>query len=297
MKYVYPKFSNFDCGFFRIGGCGLGNMLFIYSRALVLAKENDATLIYPTWPTFKLGPILRREKDKRFYFGLFSNKSQRPSKLKKIKLLYLNRKVTPEQLQSAPDNSVVIYDNFKMKFDELIKYRDFIYDDIIKNLHDRNRDVLGSDLKSTVAVHIRLGDFKPFNEEDIKNGKNNIQINVSWYSKVINQINEATNFKYNFLVFSDGEEEELKEVLNVPNVTLSKKRNIIEDILLMSKSEFLIASGSSTSLWARFLGELSSLTFTNQLKEKGLSKPDGFEIEAGEEGLSLEQLDIIKSHS
>ena len=293
MKYVYPKFSYFDCGFFRLGGCGLGNMLFIYARALILAKENNATLIHPTWHTFKIGPIIRNEKDKRFYFGLFSNKSKRPSGLKKIKLLYLNPKVTPEQLPTAQDNSVVIYNNFLMKFNELKGHRQLIYDDIIKNLNDKNRDILNINLNSTIAVHIRLGDFKPFNEDDLKSGKNNVQINVSWYANIIKQINEATNYKYKFLVFSDGREESLNEVLSIPNVSLSEKRNIIKDILLMTKAKFLIASGSSTSLWARFLGELSAITYTNQLKEYGLSKPDGFEIETDAQGLTKEQIEKI----
>ena len=34
MKYVYPKLSPRDLFIFRLGGAGLGNLLFTYGRAL-----------------------------------------------------------------------------------------------------------------------------------------------------------------------------------------------------------------------------------------------------------------------
>ena len=60
MNYVYPKLSERDLGFVRLGGAGLGNILFTYARALVYARDHRCRLIWPTWFSFKLGPILRR---------------------------------------------------------------------------------------------------------------------------------------------------------------------------------------------------------------------------------------------
>lgn len=68
MYYIYPKLSEKDCMLFRLGGAGLGNILFTYARAVIyVQKHENAEMIWPTWFSFKLGPILRHESDKRFY--------------------------------------------------------------------------------------------------------------------------------------------------------------------------------------------------------------------------------------
>jgi len=71
--FVYPKFDSIiDIGI-RIGGFGLANCLFVYSRALVLSKINNYSIINPTWRRYGIGQYLRNEKDKRHYFNLFEN--------------------------------------------------------------------------------------------------------------------------------------------------------------------------------------------------------------------------------
>ena len=100
MNYVYPKLSEHDLGFVRLGGAGLGNILFAYARAAVFAREHDCQLIWPTWPSIKLGPILRREADKRFYNDLFSNQSGHIGGLKKMWLLLTRTRVKEAEKES-----------------------------------------------------------------------------------------------------------------------------------------------------------------------------------------------------
>ena len=54
-----------------VWGGGLGNLLFIFARSIVLAEKINSQIIWPTWPSIKVGPWIRREKDKRFYGDLF----------------------------------------------------------------------------------------------------------------------------------------------------------------------------------------------------------------------------------
>ena len=62
MYYIYPKLSEKDGILFRLGGAGLGNILFTYARAVIYVQNHeDAEMIWPTWFSFKLGPILRHE--------------------------------------------------------------------------------------------------------------------------------------------------------------------------------------------------------------------------------------------
>ena len=41
MKYVYPKFDGIDLYFVRLGGSGLGNLLYPFFQALVYAKKEN----------------------------------------------------------------------------------------------------------------------------------------------------------------------------------------------------------------------------------------------------------------
>ena len=66
--YIYPNFGDKEYfNIIRVGGPGLGNLLFPYFRAYIYAIRYKGNLIDPIWPTFKLGPILRNELDNRFY--------------------------------------------------------------------------------------------------------------------------------------------------------------------------------------------------------------------------------------
>ena len=49
MKYVYPKFDGIDLIFFRIGGSGLGNLLYPFFRSLVYSKKENLEVISPVF--------------------------------------------------------------------------------------------------------------------------------------------------------------------------------------------------------------------------------------------------------
>ena len=73
MKYYYPALSDKDLGWIRIGGPGLANCMFLAANAYISSIRGDGKLITPTWCKFSLGPILRKEHDKRVYNQLFND--------------------------------------------------------------------------------------------------------------------------------------------------------------------------------------------------------------------------------
>ena len=75
MKYYYPALSDKDLGWIRIGGPGLANCMFLAANAYISSIRGDGKLITPTWCKFSLGPILRKEHDKRVYNQLFNQLS------------------------------------------------------------------------------------------------------------------------------------------------------------------------------------------------------------------------------
>src|SRR5262249_28756870 len=56
-----------------VGRGGLGNMLFPWARAEVFRKRHGVPMLAPQWTQFKIGPLLRGERDKRYYTGLFDH--------------------------------------------------------------------------------------------------------------------------------------------------------------------------------------------------------------------------------
>ena len=65
--YHYPLLSKPDIGIFRGPGPGFGNLLFPIGRALQEAQAKNEIFVRPTIFNIKIGPILRWERDLRFY--------------------------------------------------------------------------------------------------------------------------------------------------------------------------------------------------------------------------------------
>ena len=68
MKYTFVSLGKLESLGIRLGGAGLGNILFPWATALVYAKMHNLIRIQTTWRSFKIGTYLRKEKDKRMYF-------------------------------------------------------------------------------------------------------------------------------------------------------------------------------------------------------------------------------------
>jgi hypothetical protein len=63
------------------------------------------------------------------------------------------------------------------------------------------------------------------------------------------------------IVYSDGTAEQLAKLLALPNVTRAAKQESVTDLLCMTKSAALVASGSGFSLWSSFLGQVPTIYY------------------------------------
>lgn len=287
MTYLYPQFSEFELPGLRLGGAGLGNLLLIYFRAWLAAKEHGYAFVWPTWPSFKPGTYLRREKDKRFYGDVFRNRSGYVDGLKKQLLLHRRGAVTVnagdyDYSRIGPD-AVIFYKYYSMGFQDLIPHVDEIREEILRNLSRKSRRGLEGDMRRCVNVHVRLGDFA-VNRNALNAGRDNIRIGIGWYVATVRKLKALLGEEIRFNVFSDGTDEELADLLALPGVKRVFFGNSMADILGLSRAPLMIASGSSFSLWARFLGQCSSISYPNQIKDRVLApERDGFEIELAED--------------
>lgn len=229
-KYVYPKLMAFrDCLLFRIGGSGLANCLFVYARAIRYAHQTGAKLITPTWEKFSIGTYIRWERDKRGYVGLFSAKGE-VNGLKKVRAVLLGHPQVEEGLQHY----------FCDLLDDHAYISSYIIDHIRPVIKKRVDEF---DFSHCVAVHIRLGDYPLSHRTPLE-----------WYREKIMDMSD--NGQYRFLLFSDGTDEELRELTALPNVERAFFGNAIADIYAISKSCYLIGSDSTFSGWGAFLGQV-----------------------------------------
>ena len=283
MKYVYPKLSDKDFYIIRIGGLGLGNMLFTYAKAVLYARGHGARLIWPTWVSIPVGQILRRESNKRFYHDLFQNRIGAVSGFQKLRLLWTRKK------------DIVVMEGMEGEFEPIAgkENSEYLYRHFQTILQERNRKAMEFEPGNGICMHIRLGDFTRGTEADLKAGNPNISIPIEWYINVIQQIRDAVSETLPVYIFSDGSREELQDILALPGVQQVTFGTAIGDILAMSKARLFVASGSTFSRWVRYLGRMNTITYPGQLKQYLLEEDEpAFEIEA--EQIQEEYLDRLK---
>lgn len=299
MYYIYPKLSKRDYLLFRWGGAGLGNILFTYARAVIYVQKHENTkLIWPTWISFKLGPILRHEPDKRFYNDLFVNHSGYINGFKKAKILLTKKHIKEQDIAKTKDldDCVVDFEGFENCFQEIMNDSQAVYKDIVRNVNQKYQDALAFDGKKSICMHVRLGDFARASWEEVISGKHCSSIPIEWYVRMGNALREIIGKNVKIYVFSDGTDEELKPLLELENVERITFGSAIADILALANAGILVASGSSFSMWARYLGRMTTIMFPNQVKQKILQPNDqGREIVALDK-LSLEDVEFIKKY-
>lgn len=289
MKYVYPKLSSKDYCLFRGGGAGLGNILFTYARAVIYARKNDCQVIWPTWPSLKIGPILRGEKDKRIYADLFRNHSGYIDGFRKISLLKSRQVIKEKDVLAGkvvPEESIIEFTGFDDCFTPILEDSQQVREDIIRNLHKKNRKAVEFAPQGAVCLHVRLGDFDRVSWEDVLAGRHCSALPIEWYVRMIEEVRRIAGRSVKAYIFSDGTDEELKMLLDMPDVERISFHTAIADILALSNAKVFIASGSSFSMWARYLGRMTTIMFPNQVKQKIL-----FDDEQGREIVALDKID------
>ena len=289
MPYIYPQFSKHEGIGFRLGGAGLGNLLFIWARSIVTAEKYECELIWPTWPSLKIGPWIRHEKDKRLYNDLFKNNLKMISGIPKYRILLQSNKMYCKDFNEVDwinikKKDVIVYSGFQMNFEGLLEHRDRVVNIITKSLADKGQKAMKYDASREINVHVRLGDFSPVNQRALAEGQNNTRIRIEWYVAVVNKIRQAAGWTVPVNIFSDGTDKELQELLSLANVRRKTFGNSIGDIIGLSRAPVMVASGSSFSLWARYIGSCNSISYPNQMKDRVVKdKKNMFEIEIADE--------------
>ena len=243
-----------------VGRTGLGNMLFPWARAEVCRKNHGARILAPQWVNvWRLGPWLRRERDKRYYLASFSNADYIHGISRQF-VLHTAGHVDEADFLERPrggteGRSRVIdfhgMDNYFLPFlCEQAYVKERLY--AIASSSILKQAELFPD-EPFLGVHIRRGDFQ----------RGDLAIEDTWYVRAIDQALRSMGKgreEFPVRVFSDAGPEALRFLTGqFPTVTVMDKAPALLDLLLLSRCRALVGTSRSTfSMWAAFLGQMPS---------------------------------------
>jgi hypothetical protein len=264
MKYTFVSLGKMESFGFRLGGAGLGNILFPWASALVYAKKHNYQRIQTTWKNLKIGTFLRKERDKRMYFDLFTGRDGIGG-FKKFFLLNFSNKV--KRFSGMND----LFSPFKNE-------QAFVKHELIKIINPYHLDKANKFNANSIGIHIRMGDFEnPENEQTLRDGAWNYRLPMKWYLNIIKKLREQTNLP--IYIFSDAKDDDLKELLQLENCKRAYFGSAISDMMALSKCKVLVSSASTFSMWASFLGQMPTIWFPGQMRHKLITALDIFEGE------------------
>lgn len=230
-KYVYAKMNK----------AGLCNMLFPWARAVVYAKATGARMIAPKWTDImRIGPWIRREKYKRYYFNEFSNEGY-------VSRLY-GLRTNPIALRLL---GVKVFSGMRQMFGPFLQDWDFVKNELRRITNPvlvANADLIGK--RPFIGVHIRRGDFCLTNKE----------LSDEWYVSAIEMAYEKVGVMP-VKIFSDAEANALSNIADkVRNAEIMPTAPAMQDLLTLSHARAIVCTADSTfSMWPVFLGQMPSI--------------------------------------
>lgn len=254
------------------GRYGLTHGLLAWARARLWCEQNNATMLAPFWFKLRVGPYLRRERDKRNYSLLFNNGTA-VAGIKRLLVLIFAHKVEVLDAWPATPNTGkatvllrfhnALKDNEKKSFAQVVGHGPFLRRELLsmtrKRYHPKART------QPFIAIHVRLGDFNTAaSVSELSEGLTNTRLPIDWYCDRLAALRAALGVALPTIVFSDGSDADLAGLLSQADVTRAPLQQSVTDLLDMGQGVALIASGSGFSLWGAFLGSVPRIAHPGQ---------------------------------
>ncbi|MER9228546.1 hypothetical protein NKI39_23485 [Mesorhizobium sp. M0664] len=255
-------------GYPDIGRFGLGHSMLAWARCEVWCRENNARMLGPRWLRPRIGPYLRRERDRREYFKLFTNEGYLGEPWRTV-LLASARKVSADTADplAYTGHTVVVFkntvaSNFEKHFHEVRGHGPMLYDAFRRITRKKYLpQALGSPF---VAVHVRLGDFTRFDPNRVEAGTHNNRLPIEWYCDSLVALRRGLGMDMPARVFSDGSDPDLLPLLGLPDVRRADDAESVTHMLEMAQASVIIGAGSNFNLWAAFFAQVPRITYPGQ---------------------------------
>lgn len=250
MNFHVPLLSRYDLGICRSPGPGLGNLLFPISRALIGQKRHGGHFVYPTMRQVKIGTFLRQEKDKRTYGDVLRSRSWIEWRR------WLAARSRPAVDEGRFDGSqrgvTVRYAGLGRYFHDLQGH-----EDLIGRWLSENSSVTMALEPFDIGIHVRLGDFKAV---DPQSSSNSVRQSFEWYRAAFEEARHISGMQASSVVlFTDGDPHNVERELDIGKLTVDRSADALSAIMRLSRARVLIASRSTFSMWAAYLGGMPVL--------------------------------------
>lgn len=265
--FAYPRLSKTDLLFVRIGGDGLGNLMFNWARCLTASDRHGWRMIWPTWQSFKPKNWRVNPHDHRTYFDLFRPTDRYVSGWRKPWCLARYRLIPEQQAlaEGAPPGSVVQFRGMRDKFAPFLRDRQRVRDELLRIARPQHLAALAESAPAPIAIHVRRGDFvQQANYQDLVNIDNSL-LPLDWYIAALQAVRAAAGRDLPAWVYSDGTSDELGPLLALSGVERKAYGSGLGDMLGLSRARLLIASGSTFSMWGSFLGQVPTIWHPGKL--------------------------------
>ena len=248
MLYHNPSLSSLDFGLVRTPGPGLGNLLFPILRAVIGREARGGTFVYPTSAQFKWGPLLRGERDKRFYTNVARRRSGAEWRDWLRSRLGGPSVGERDPAAAAMTDGVIQYSGVRDYFHDLAGHRALVRSWYAGNMRG---GPAGEDYD--IAVHIRLGDFLA---DPDRTGDVNTRTSFDWYRRAIDEGAKRLGIANpRLLVFTDGSFDEVREGLGQGDLRFDESAQAAAAIATMAQARLMVTSRSTFSMWGAFLGD------------------------------------------
>ncbi len=229
-------------------------MLFTWADCYLWCKDHDAEMIAPFWTKLRIGPYLRREKDKRSYQRLFNAQNQ-ISGFKRLLLLSTTQAYNYEQIDIQTQfekDTIIKFSNMEC-IDRLVGRSDEVKQALVRMT--RPAFLPTPCVEPFIAIHVRLGDYPV---PDDASPEWTSRLPIAWYSAALHQVRKTLGVNLKAVVFSDGRDSELAPLLSMPNISRSIYKEAITDILSIAQASVIIGSCSTFSTWGVYLSGTAS---------------------------------------
>jgi hypothetical protein len=165
---------------------------------------------------------------------------------------------------------LVEFDQIGPMFDYILGEHDLVKQELWRITRQHHKAALQYDFRNSISVHVRLGDFKV----------ESLQTPIDWFVGAIKEVRRTIGSGIRVHIFSDGTDDELRPLLDLPQVSRLGFGSSIADILGLSCANALIANGGSTfSKWASYLGRMPVVWGLGTLYQKLYRENTNAEIE------------------
>jgi hypothetical protein len=165
-------------------------------------------------------------------------------------------------------------------FNGMLDYHEYLHAQLLAMTRPCHLSGLPAELGESIGVHVRCADFaEPAAERDLLDGKDNRRQPLRWYVEVTRSLRAVLGRQVPVMVFSDGSDGELAPLLELENCRRAGFGSAVADLHALSRVGVLVASGSTFSMWASFLGRMPVVWHKGQLRQRLYGDDPGAETE------------------